>query len=534
MSMQELPDDRLDELFRKSSEEFEPEFNPKAWEAMRRKLDDNDDKTGAWWWRRAGAVMGGLVLASLIGFMFWPESKVNKVSTPPSQVQVGKSNVPTSTPQTGASSQVAGGKEPAKNESSTAVGEDKLASVEAPKTSKALEATPENAAKGAVPTKATKTPSSKRSKINQEIISSEINQLTQTEKNNSGVTSDVIDAKKTPKKERNSTRASLVRVDRLDRKVVLLDNAARQSSHRSEPKKLEKEKSILAYAPSNNTPKKEDNHSEAGNESRQTVSENGVTTPENTPQWPVKMNVTLRELMAKNWKLLDVVVANPTVEYWPPAPPPVVKKKVEEETPYIFQQGFSSRIMAGPDLSFISPSEMLKNPRLALSMMLEYRFAKRWSVQVGAIRSAKVYTATGEQYQWPEIWNSQKVRPTSVDANCKVLDIPINVRYDVIQSRRSRWFIASGISSYKMLNERYDYTYPAHSYPKWWNWEGSTGNYWFGVINASVGVEYQLGRNFSLQAEPFWKLPMADVGFGKIRLQTSGVFISAKYRLGKL
>ena len=45
MSMQELPDDRLDELFRKSSEEFEPEFNPKAWEAMRRKLDDEDKKT---------------------------------------------------------------------------------------------------------------------------------------------------------------------------------------------------------------------------------------------------------------------------------------------------------------------------------------------------------------------------------------------------------------------------------------------------------------------------------------------------------
>ena len=33
--------------------------------------------------------------------------------------------------------------------------------------------------------------------------------------------------------------------------------------------------------------------------------------------------------------------------------------------------------------------------------------------------------------------------------------------------------------------------------------------------------------------EPFWKIPMAEVGFGKIRLQTSGIFISAKYRLSR-
>ncbi len=42
MSMQELTDDQLDGLFRKSAEEFDPAFDPAAWQAMQSRLDAND------------------------------------------------------------------------------------------------------------------------------------------------------------------------------------------------------------------------------------------------------------------------------------------------------------------------------------------------------------------------------------------------------------------------------------------------------------------------------------------------------------
>ena len=242
------------------------------------------------------------------------------------------------------------------------------------------------------------------------------------------------------------------------------------------------------------------------------------------------LNIT--KLTGQGWQFLKLSWPVPTVAYTPPPPPLAIPKK--EDVSAFFRKGLSARILAGPDLSFISSNQMMKNPTLLLSVMLEYRFSKRLSLQAGVAKSSKLYTATGEQYQWPDAWYSQKIRPTSTWANCKVLDIPLNLRYDLSQRAKSRWFVSSGISSYLMLNEKYDYTYPPHSYPKLKNWEGSTGNYWFGVMNLSMGFERQIGRNLSIQAEPYFKLPLAEVGMGKIKLNTSGIFISARYKLGHL
>ncbi|MCA0231060.1 MAG: PorT family protein [Bacteroidetes bacterium] len=473
--MQELPDDRLDELFRKSSEEFEPTFDPKAWEAMRRKLDDEDTKPGAWWWRRAGVIGGIVLLLGLGSYWFWPNtSKIQAVST--------------------------------EIETKTVVPQPNAPKVSEPSQSKK--------------------------------IADEIN-VSETQKNNLEAAQEETPAL--------DERPRLALEKKEKEQLTQIQQTKKQSvasiKERSGAVGATREKSLALKNTREPVLKQTEEDGQTtrwvkdSKNKRVTTAKVSSTFPpqasSNEPQGLTNFNITLNELVAKNWKLLAVSVAEPTVAYLPPAPPPVVKKKESAEPPTAFRKGLSTRVVATPDLSFISSSEMLKNPRLALGMMLEYRFARRWSVQLGVIKSDKVYTATGEQYKWPEIWNSQKARPTEVAANCKVLDIPINIRFDVLEGRRSRWFVSSGVSSYKMMNERYDYTYPLHSYPKWMNWEGSTGSYWLGVLNASVGVERQIGRNFSLQVEPFWKIPMAEVGFGKIRLQTSGIFISAKYRLSR-
>jgi hypothetical protein len=38
--MIELPDDELDKLFRKSSEEFDPHFDPEDWNSLKKRLDE--------------------------------------------------------------------------------------------------------------------------------------------------------------------------------------------------------------------------------------------------------------------------------------------------------------------------------------------------------------------------------------------------------------------------------------------------------------------------------------------------------------
>lgn len=202
---------------------------------------------------------------------------------------------------------------------------------------------------------------------------------------------------------------------------------------------------------------------------------------------------------------------------------------VPKSTPQSFQKGLYLRVGISPDLSLVTTDELTKLGSNS-ALLLEYRFNKRLSVQSGVLRSMKYYDAYPESYEWPPNWPSPP-KLIDINATCKMLDIPLNVRYDISQKPLSRWFVSFGATSYIMLNEKYVYNYENPNDPKikWKTWQGKTGTYYLGVLNFSVGYEYQLFRKLSIQAEPFFKIPIAHVGFGKVNLSTLGLLVSAKY-----
>lgn len=528
--MQELPDDQLDKLFRKSAEEFEPEFNPQAWAAMRKKLDDEDGKPGGFARWKAGALMLLFLTIGGIGYYLWPDQKPDskektvisgsidsnkKTSDPISETGTGNSATSLkSTQESGEDARSTKVKEDLKVDNTNPIAQN--ASSETPPLAESLEIKEIESTKGGT----------NKNKI---------------------VTKRIIDNGSVSRRaaiKNSSARASLTEKNIKTAKVI---------THLSAPKASasQKPKPITTIALAKNNPKnyltfQSTNSKNQNSTKEKSLKLNSVTAIEsNSPELLADANsnvslaenthstlLTLTKLTGHGWQFLKLSWPAPAVTYTPPPMPLAVPKKEDVST--FFRKGLSARILAGPDLSFISSDQMMKNPTLLLSLMLEYRFSKRLSLQAGVAKSSKLYNATGDQYEWPEAWYSQKARPTEIDANCKVLDIPLNLRFDITQRVKSRWFIASGISSYLMLNEKYDYTYPPRTWGiKWPSWEGSTGNYWFGVMNLSMGFEHRIGRNLSIQAEPYFKLPLAQVGLGKIKLNTSGIFISARYKLGR-
>ena len=164
-----------------------------------------------------------------------------------------------------------------------------------------------------------------------------------------------------------------------------------------------------------------------------------------------------------------------------------------------FKKGLYLRLATSPDLSLITMHNMTK-PGSDWAALLEYRFNNRLSIYSGIIRSMKYYDATPESYQWPSDWK-QPPALININASCKMLDIPLNIRYDITQKNKSRLFVSTGITSYVMLNEKYVYNYenPADPAIKWKSWEGKTGMYKLSTINFSTGYEYQLFRKLSVQ-----------------------------------
>ena len=96
-----------------------------------------------------------------------------------------------------------------------------------------------------------------------------------------------------------------------------------------------------------------------------------------------------------------------------------------------------------------------------------------------------------------------------------------------------RWFVSGGATTYVILNEEYTYNYAWPNNPaiKFRNWRvDSTSRYGFSQLNLSVGFERTFSRRLSWQVEPFIKVPLKGVGFYKIDLLSTGAFLSLRYK----
>jgi len=194
-----------------------------------------------------------------------------------------------------------------------------------------------------------------------------------------------------------------------------------------------------------------------------------------------------------------------------------------------FREGLSVRLAYSPDLSTVNSDFFKIGDNSAF--LVEYRFKNRFVVQSGVIKSVKKYSATPTDYKWPEQWGKMPNSLTDIAATCDMLDIPLNLRFDISQKPNQRLFVTAGTTNYLMLNELYEYGYYGSLGTLLSSWEGKTGFYAFSVLNFSAGLEKSISRKISLQVEPFIKLPVRDLGFGKVRLTTLGIFASAKIKL---
>ncbi|WP_341227166.1 hypothetical protein [uncultured Arcticibacterium sp.] len=208
--------------------------------------------------------------------------------------------------------------------------------------------------------------------------------------------------------------------------------------------------------------------------------------------------------------------------------PEKVSLEVNEEEKML--KGFALRFAFSPDFSVVPENSFFKIGH-NWAALLEHRFNNKWSIQTGVIKSLKFYQASPAQYKWPETWGNAPAELNQIDARCSMIDIPLNIRYDFTNTR-NRWFAQAGFTSYLMLKENYEYIFASNYNDQVWkSWEGKTGFYAAGVINVSGGLEKRLFNKMSIQVEPFFKIPVGNVGYGKVKLATAGLFISTKVPL---
>lgn len=155
-------------------------------------------------------------------------------------------------------------------------------------------------------------------------------------------------------------------------------------------------------------------------------------------------------------------------------------------------------------------------------VLAEYHLTPHWSVIAGGIWSRKIYSATDVEY------NGHRV--ARADGDCRILDIPLNVNYIFKPDRKFSFYTSVGFSTYIMNEEDYvfhvDSGYGSASYST--NVRGKN-NELFSIVNVSVGAQKKITDRWSIQLEPFVKVPVKGIGEGDLSLNTLGAFFHLKY-----
>lgn len=231
-----------------------------------------------------------------------------------------------------------------------------------------------------------------------------------------------------------------------------------------------------------------------------------------------------RAPISKNYNLTVNVVA------------PVVTKDSSKVKPKASSKQKSSYLYAGllaaPDLSTVKFQSM-KGVGTTYSLLLGYQFNKRWAVETGVSLDRKRYYTSGEYFDTKGVhlptWGYTL---KDVDGTCYMWEIPINVRYNFSQSEKTKWFATAGLSTYFMTREKYNYSGIYNGNPSDSSWDiKKPSQYWFSIINLSVGYEHRLGGIGNLRIEPYLRVPLSGLGTGKLNILSTGINIGITRRL---
>lgn len=186
-------------------------------------------------------------------------------------------------------------------------------------------------------------------------------------------------------------------------------------------------------------------------------------------------------------------------------------------------------LSAGPDVSTVRLTNAGKL-ELSYGAGLGYQVSDRFSIRAGYYKGRKVYSAYPKDYDPPANFWGYYPNLKNIDADCKVTELPISADYAFNRTKKQSWFVSAGISSLFMKKEVYDYYFKPNyssSYITYSRTINNQNKHYFSILNLSGGYTRTINKNFSLQAEPYLKIAMHGVGYGKVKLNSGGVLFSA-------
>jgi hypothetical protein len=216
-------------------------------------------------------------------------------------------------------------------------------------------------------------------------------------------------------------------------------------------------------------------------------------------------------------------------------------------------------LLVGPQASSNQASGM----SLGAGVMSEFSISKRLKLDVGVTYASHSMTpdnglprtATMDSPQseaFASLSNSPRLIDSNAELNFSGLDIPVNLKYKVVDKEKSGLFLITGLSSMVYFDQQATETMAVNSYfnantdgqlefqrtVQQYTHEATPESAADGVdlgrmLNLSVGYEYNLKNGTYISIEPYYKLPLGDMTFANQQFSIGGLNLRMNFRLGK-
>ncbi len=183
-----------------------------------------------------------------------------------------------------------------------------------------------------------------------------------------------------------------------------------------------------------------------------------------------------------------------------------------------FKPVLSLAVVGAPDVNGVNS---LNSGKVGanLGVQLSLQLLPKLSITTGVAYAVKRYSATAGQYQS----NFRSSTPvTYIDANCKVLDVPLNVNYQLYRKGNNTLQIGTGLSSYWMLRENYEIEY-ANNVPSFYINIANQNKHLLSILNLNATYQRRLGNGVNAIVQPYYKIPLTGIGNGRVNLRSAGV-----------
>ncbi len=208
----------------------------------------------------------------------------------------------------------------------------------------------------------------------------------------------------------------------------------------------------------------------------------------------------------------------------------------KEHSPPANEHYFYAGLVASPDISFIH-FQKTSPAGLGAGILLGYHINKKFSIETGVLIDEKNYYTEGgyfDRSRVPYFANNSNLNIIDVNGDCKMIEIPLNLRYAFKTKGKNTWYATGGFSSYMMGREYYNYDYKdswnSTTYKSGYAYHSGVKN-WFSIVNLGAGYERSLGTKTSLRIEPYIKIPVTGVGTGNLSITSMGLYFGITRRI---